>query len=177
MKQTFATILLIILIVIIVLAILPFIFFGIGGGFGFYIAVIQGLTVSEPPPPQITYGEFPFALVYEINGEEKVIEDTLICEYAGVEWVGDFVESYRKWKTSFKSGNERIVLLNIDEKNILYFLPGSAGYYMGEYANGERDMSHSVYRNNIEENPHYAYLGDPVSPEDLFNLYGIRLIS
>ncbi|MFA8307240.1 YdgA family protein, partial [Paenibacillus alvei] len=47
-----------------------------------WILIYVGLQLQpDPPRPEITYGEFPFKLVYEINGERKVIQDTVICEY------------------------------------------------------------------------------------------------
>ena len=37
----------------------------------------------NPPRPEITFREFPFRLEYEINGERKIIKDTLICQFDG----------------------------------------------------------------------------------------------
>lgn len=45
-----------------------------------------GYAFSEvPPQPVITYAEFPFELVYEINGERIEIKDSLIVEWDGVD--------------------------------------------------------------------------------------------
>ena len=58
----------------------------------FYLFVISGafltLTYFAPNPlkPEITYGEFPFTLTYELDGEIKTIEDVVVCEYDGIEW-------------------------------------------------------------------------------------------
>ena len=64
------------------------------------------------PRPEITYGEFPFTLTYELDGEIKTIEDTIICEFDGFEAIGESGK-YRKWKTYLKSGNERLTLLDL----------------------------------------------------------------
>lgn len=46
-------------------------------------SVIGFLLESNPLKPEITYGEFPFHLKYEINGVDAEIQDILICEYDG----------------------------------------------------------------------------------------------
>ena len=55
------------------------------GYFSFpWIAIDLHMRLSpDPPMPEITYGEFPFRLVYELNGEQIVIEDIIICEFDG----------------------------------------------------------------------------------------------
>ena len=79
----------------------------------FIIVVINGCDYTlNPPKPKITYGEFPFRLTYELDGEIKVIEDTVICEFDGFESRGT-AGRYRIWKTSLKSGNERLTLLDL----------------------------------------------------------------
>ena len=67
-----------------------------------------GLFIS----PEVKFGEFPCKLTYEINGEIKTIEDVIICEYDGIE-IDEAHGTKRKWKTSLKSGNERIILLDL----------------------------------------------------------------
>ena len=39
------------------------------------------LRGEEQKPPQIETGEFPFVVEYEMNGENFVIEDTVVCEF------------------------------------------------------------------------------------------------
>lgn len=110
----------------------------------FYFLVISGAIFSfmpNPPMPEVTYGEFPFRLTYELDGETKLIEDTIICEFDGFTVEGENGK-YRKWKTYLKSGNERITLLDVrqlgekdDFNNTileLFFSYGNAEYYMGD---------------------------------------------
>lgn len=49
-----------------------------------WLLLIIGIN-SQPNPPQptIKHGQFPFRLEYELNGQRKIIEDTLICEFDG----------------------------------------------------------------------------------------------
>ena len=50
------------------------------------VFLVGGYALQEEkalPEPTITYGEFPFEIVYEISGEQKVLKDTYVCEYVG----------------------------------------------------------------------------------------------
>lgn len=89
------------------------------------------LLQPDPPRPEITYGEFPFKLVYEINGERKVIQDTVICEYDGV-GMDEGQGKHRKWKQRYVSGNKNITLLKINNNSEIVYSEGSANYYMGD---------------------------------------------
>lgn len=70
--------------------------------------IAVGLYFSPAPPkPEITYGEFDFKLVYEINGEIRTVEDTIVCEFDGFN-VDEGRGKTRRWKEKFKNeqGNE-----------------------------------------------------------------------
>lgn len=114
---------------------------------GPWIIVYFGLhSLSDPPKPEITYGEFPFRLEYEINGERKVIQDTLICEFDGI-GISEGLGKYRKWKEHLASGKDDVVLLEIDNpapdgyerivKQDITYPIGSAYYYMGDVEEDE----------------------------------------
>ena len=73
-----------------------------------WIMLAVGLWLSPAPPkPEITYGEFDFKLVYEIDGEIQTIEDTIICEFDGFN-IDEANGKTRRWKEEFKNeqGNE-----------------------------------------------------------------------
>ena len=145
------------------------------------------IFTPNPPKPEIKYGEFPFRLEYELNGELKVIEDTIICEFDGFESLGT-AGKYRVWKTYLKSGNERIILLDfrsVDEINelgrkmiALYFFYGSGEYYMDdEYdfrkrAGNDISKVSYIYQYSAEEIRYASY-----TAEEAFERYGIKLIS
>lgn len=61
-KTSFRVIVMISSIVLIGVLYFLFMFFSAFGGLNFLISV---------PKPAITYGEFPFRLTYELNGEKK----------------------------------------------------------------------------------------------------------
>jgi len=126
-----------------------------------------------PPRPAITYGEFPFRLVYELNGEEIVIEDTIICEFDGYDFSWGGEGRWRKWKSHYASGNERIVLLAINN-GVVFVLSGSPEYYMGDskYGSGTQLLP-TAYVYDADNWPKYLMVGE----DELLNAYGIKLIS
>ena len=136
-----------------------------------FIGIQLGTT---PPRPEITYGEFPFRLEYEINGERQVIQDTLICEFDGF-GADEGRGKYRKWKDRLASGNERITLLKVDNNKEIEFVPGSAEYYMGDSDNGRGDSSfpNAVY---FEKDSNGTKSGG-VEAKELLDKYHIKLIS
>ncbi len=79
-------------------------------GAGPWLLLYIGLSSGEnPPKPEYSYGEFPFYLEYEINGQIMSVEDTVIVKYDGIglsEGTGKDI----KWKQTLASGNEEVVL-------------------------------------------------------------------
>ena len=137
---------------ILIISIIAIIIVGMG-----YLLILTGAIFmfnSNPPAPKIKYGEFPCRLVYEINGEQKVIEDTIVCEFDGFKNFGS-AGNYRQWKTYMKSQKEEwsskqtgnaknnsvaITLLDLQNDDIcdghkilrLFFYGGSGHYYMND---------------------------------------------
>lgn len=176
-KKTFVVLGIIGGIVLIGLLYLGFIFFAAFGGLNFLISV---------PKPEITYGEFPFKLTYELNGEIKTIEDTIICEFDGFEVLGE-AGKYRKWKTSLKSGNERLTLLDLrPSKEVnefgqtileLYFYYGNAEYYMGDTGDRQRDAQGLDRVSYHYQNKDGTTGGSSYKADVSYEKYKIRLIS
>ncbi|WP_422660515.1 hypothetical protein ACK8P5_08545 [Paenibacillus sp. EC2-1] len=76
-----------------------------------WILLYIGLSLTEnPPKPAYTYGEFPFYLEYEIDGQVKTVEDTVIVEFDGFGLSEGSGGKYVQWKKSLASGNKEIVL-------------------------------------------------------------------
>ena len=92
---------------------------------------IGSIFAPNPPAPEITYGEFPFRLEYEINGERVVVEDTVVCEYGGVGW-DEGQGKHRTWEGYLASSGEENVLVVTDGTRKIYCYVGSAEYYMGD---------------------------------------------
>ena len=149
-----------------------------------WVMIAIGLIVSpNPPKPEITYGEFPFRLVYEINGQQKMIEDTLICEYDGI-GLDEGRGKYRKWKQRLASENESIILLKVDDTKEIEFFPGSAAFYMGD-SNFEYYMDDSVNEGNGSSFPNALLVTKDgrftsvrvIEADQLLKEYNIQLIS
>ncbi len=136
--------------------------------------------LPNPPKPEITYGEFPFRLTYELNDEVKIVDDTLICKFDGFS-VNEGSGKRRKWKTYLKSGNTRITLFKNEEIEI-FFTPGLnddtlAATYMGDtefyQPNINSTFPNAYYTKNFDDKRENAYI---ISGIDMWHEYGVRLI-
>lgn len=94
------------------------------------IALFMWLS-PNPPQPEITYGEFPFEVVYEAGNEVITVQDTYVCEYEGVD-MNEGVGKYRVWKGYVKSTEESAVILDQKDDKIMYFTVGTPEYYMDD---------------------------------------------
>jgi hypothetical protein len=128
----------------------------------------------NPPHPEITYGEFPFRLEYEINGDRKVIEDTLICEFDGF-GADEGRGKYRKWKQRLASGQKNVTLVRVNDSNEIYLFPGSAEYYMGDLDTDRNDSSfpNALY---IQKDGRFTS-GGIIRADELLSKHHIKLIS
>lgn len=88
---------------------------------------------SAPHAPKIKYGEFPFKLVYEVNGERITVEDTLICKYDGNVW-NEGLGKQRKWRSYLASNKEErsIQLMELSDHTKIYYSTDRPAYYMGD---------------------------------------------
>lgn len=148
------------------------------------LIAIGSILSPNPPRPEIKYGEFPFKLVYEINGEQKTIEDTLICEYDGL----NITEAgkYLKWKRRLFSGHNGIVLLKMSipadkdksgrkvvSRSIVYWL-GPTEYYMGAQNDFEYTFPDAGCYYELEDG---TFRNESISATELLEKYAIKLIS
>lgn len=166
-----------------------------------WIIIAVGLWLSPAPPkPEITYGEFDFKLVYEIDGEIQTIEDTIICELDGFN-IDEGRGKTRRWKEEFenkqnnelyawrveqidnldfneyKSGRKpdynQIVLKNIDNYKVLLSV-ADAEYFLDEPENKRTspiEPSIQVYDKNI------CYYKDPEQSEEFLEPHNFKVNS
>lgn len=139
------------------------------------------LLSPAPPSPQITYGEFPFTLVYEMEGETISIEDTLVIRHKGIDW-NEGLGKHNVWERYLKSQQvegyvrQSVTLFHglLDGNSTCVYLElGSCEYYMGL----KDDMSHYYYLN--EKPGDIVMLGEyngPISAEELYDKFQIRII-
>lgn len=146
----------------------------------FVIGFLSGGFLPSPPKPKITHGEFPFRLVYEINGEIKVVEDVLICEYDGF-GANAARGKYRQWKSYLSSGNTRITLFKNEEIEIFY-TPNinhweAGAFYMGDteiYSSINEVFPNAWYTSDFENKQVNSYI---ISADEMWEKYKIKLIS
>ena len=88
------------------------------------------LFLPSPLKPAITYGEFPFELVYTMEGETIVINDIYVCEFAGFTFNEATLTKFRSWVGYVKSTGEDHIILKQDENIQLICTVGCPEYYM-----------------------------------------------
>lgn len=151
----------------------------------FYLFVVSGAIFSfipDPPEPEIKYGEFPISITYEVNGDIKVVEDIIVCEFDGVEDYGSGGRR-RKWKSYLKSGNKQITLLKIDNTSELSSWYGLPDYYMGDLRFGTKEEYERRRAQNFDSE--FITLGkwidgefksSAVSAGEALEKYGLKII-
>ncbi len=155
-----------------------------------YLFVLSGAIFmfnSNPSAPEVTYGEFPFRLVYEINREAKVIEDTILCEFDGFKNLGS-AGNYRKWKIFMKStGKDMITLCDLRKNEDftewgnqvleLCFDPGNAEYYMGDVGSRVSEGSMGKWIDYLYLTPKGKEGYSAFGLDEAWEKYRIRIIS
>lgn len=96
------------------------------------LVIIFSLSACKHvPTPQITNAEFPFEIVYEVDGEVITLKDSFVCEFDGFGW-NEAQGRHRQWKGYVKSSGKDYVLL-LQDGNLQFAVKvGSAAYYMGD---------------------------------------------
>lgn len=147
--------------------------------YSFFVAdSLLSIVGSEDPysqKPEITYAEFPFRLEYLIDGQNKIVEDVLICEFDGFSW-NERQGKHRQWKERLASGNEEILLLKIDDSHKIYYSPGYAKYYMGDMMEGVTFI-HSFPDASYFSKNNDGSTNDRIISADELLIYNIKLIS
>lgn len=159
-----------------------------------FVDIIQlGMWLSDVPEPEIKYAEFPFTLIYEIDGETIELHDSIVCEFDGFRVAGG---KYRKWKIYLKSKPDqvdeessslKITLLDLSGSNDqdqfgntlleLYFYGGKAEYYMGDNLrglSGEGKVEDIVEYMAVE--PDGSLWSGTFSADEAMEKYKIRLL-
>ena len=133
---------------------------------------IGALLSPAPAVPEVKYAEFPFEIVYEIDGEIVTVNDVYVCEYAGI--IMNENGKYRTWKGYVKSTGDENVLLFEDEDRWMYCGVGSPKHYMGDPVKYDGEMEPNIYDVDKEKfTLEYEYR----EIDDLLEEYKIKLIS
>lgn len=143
-------------------------------GFPWLIIYLGSMFGEDPPEPAITYGEFPFELVYEINGERTTIRDVYVCEYVGVGWDAGR-GSYRKWNGYVKGTGLENVLICEDVDRKVFCQVGHPLYYMGyaEQLSWENKTLEPPHLYTVEKNSTADYL----TLDEIKTVYNIDVLA
>lgn len=155
------------LLIALLIAILLIVGYIVGPWLLLYIGLSSG---ENPPKPAYSYGEFPFYLEYEINGQIMSLEDTVIVKYDGI-GLSEGTGKYIKWKQTLASGNEEVVLFKDGESVTLIFTVRSEDYHLEDKLDNEDTLIPSVIKKEGRMTSH-----KPISDGELLNEYNIRLI-
>ena len=136
--------------------------------------VLSFSSCENVPVPQIKEGEFPFEIVYEIDGETVTVNDIYICEFDGFGW-NEGVEKYRKWKGYIKSsGTKELILLEDGDLKFAVSV-GSPEYYMSDPSCQWSENTPSIYY--IKPNEFGGITSGSSDIEPLLEQYKLKLIS
>lgn len=107
----------------------------------------MGFSFSKKPltPTQKT-GEFPFRLVYTVDGEQYTEEGTFVCEYMGVS-MNTAYGKFRKWRGYIKETEKTYLVL-----------------YKNEKVEVRCDLGNPIYYMNDINHPQYEHIDVPVKP-------------
>ena len=167
-------------------------------GIGFLVLWVFNSFLFNHPKPEITYGEFPFKLTYELNGAAKTIIDTAVCEFKGYGKRSTAGQS-REWSVHLLSGNDNtvsnqnktgfvwITLLDVRQSNDtdalgnkileLYFFGGNGHYYMNDtLGHQDRKAQELDYVNYFYQKSDGTTGHSSLTAEDAWERYKIRLI-
>lgn len=141
---------------------LPFIMFA--------VSMIWNMFFVYPDKPIEKHGEFPFELIYEYKGEQKIIEDTIICDYDGYSYAIE-TGNTNDWNCNFKNNNDygQYYIDPENEPELSIIVPDAPDYYMGE-----KDADKEQAKPRI--NYYHESTGTYYSEEQSIDLIDIKII-
>ncbi|QHI73490.1 immunoglobulin-like domain-containing protein [Aminipila terrae] len=144
-----------------------------------------GLQLAPAPPtPKITHGEFPFHLVYEIDGKQYTIDDTIICDYVGT-GNDEAHGKYIKWDELLAAGN-KITSFNYNTDDNQYGIELFDGFIKGQGGTSivcdiGNPQYYLGYKKYIDYSPGRVSISSPlatgvISEDELWEKYSIKII-
>jgi len=152
----------------------------------FFLFVVSGafaVLMPNPSRPQITYGEFPIRVIFELDGEIQTLEDTVIAEFAGFQSLGT-AGRFRVWTSRLKSGNEWLTLLRVENEEYIFEIATTFGlpeYYMGDFARRSRQdlefgLADRRYLGYIRWEDGEITADHTLRAEEVWERYNLRII-
>jgi hypothetical protein len=144
--------------------------------------------------PKNTYGEFPFLIVYEVDGERFTVRDSLICEYIGRE-ANTTRGKYIKWNERLASGHEdQFVAASMSHHlmpgnewqygcsirlldSVVVSIDSPSGGYVGEINIDIGSPQYYLGYYSLDDySPGEVFTNRVLSKDELWDLYGIKII-
>jgi len=149
----------------------------------FIVSGAFSILMPNPPRPEITYGEFPIRVIFELDGEIQTIDDTVIAEFVGFQSLGT-AGRYRVWTSRLKSGNERLVLLRVENQEYSFVITTRYGlpeYYMGDFYLQSREqremaMNNRRYLGYIRWEDGEMTANHSIRADEAWERYNLRII-
>lgn len=145
------------------------------------IIYLGGVLSKDPPKPEVSYGEFPFKIVYEFdNGERMFFEDILVIDYEGVYW-NEATAKHNRWNAYLKSkdrdlicsdNNDCSVAFAADGKRQIRFYLGNCEYYMGL----DENQSSLSKKGLVPGDVYDVSTGNIITDDELYNIFGIKIV-
>lgn len=106
-----------------------------------WILLYGGYLLQDVQKPSIEYGEFPYKVVYEYDGEQYTKENTLIIEYKGI-GIDENEGKHNKWERYLLKQQQENTYYDAEKVHLqswveegktfsIYCFLGSSEYYMG----------------------------------------------
>ena len=123
--------------------------------------------------PSVKNGEFPFTLIYMNFNKKHILTDSIVCEFDGK--IVDTGSARNKWKKSYLSGREELILKTIKKNQYIYFSDSSCQYYMGDlpsYVTHKSEMGSLVISTTNDNS-----ISNSIVTKDMAkNNYGIEVL-
>jgi hypothetical protein len=149
-----------------------------------WLLIFIGIYLEpNPPTPMNKHGEFPFHLVYEVDDKQYTIDDTIICDYAGI-GMDEGHGKYIQWDEHLANGEKitQKLMSNEDQFSITLFdgfVQGQGGTFIN-YDLG-KPQYYLGYKKYTSYNPGRVSISSPtasgiISEDELWNKYKIKII-
>ncbi|MFD1953452.1 hypothetical protein ACFSL6_04505 [Paenibacillus thailandensis] len=141
---------------------------------GPWLLMYIGLSLTEDPPrPAYAYGEFPFYLEYEVEGQVKIVKDAVIVKHDGFGLSTGSGGKYIKWKQTLASGNKDVVLFQDGDKVKIIHPVRERDYHLEDKLENE-DNEFRYIKKEVRKGGRVSI--NYISEDELFNEYKIRLV-
>jgi len=129
----------------------------------------------EPATPEVTRGEFPFWIEFELDGEMFLIEDAFIAEFEGFDWNAGRGR-HRVWRGWIEGTGTYRMLIPVDESRRLEIVVGRPETYMNDQSFTTHGAPFPQFIMIIyDENSNDSW--ENLSVEALYEQHGVKIVN